>query len=204
MCKKYANILAALFFAGVMLNSCATTQLTNKWVDASFQGKPVSDVLVIAVTVEESTRRSFEGKFVQQLENAGVNAVSCESAIPVSAGEKIEKELVLQAVRKCGSDAVLITHLVGVEKKQIYHPPHYYGGFYGYYDRVHRNVYSPGYYTTHTLVKLETTLWDVKSEQPIWSGQSESWNPTSDKEMIDDVIALVIEDLKKNGILPAK
>jgi hypothetical protein len=204
MFRKYLRPLFVFFLAGAILNACAATDLANTWIDKNYQGRPVTDILVIAVTLEESVRRSFETKFVEQLTAAGVEAVSSANVISVPADQKIEKDVILQAVNKFGNDAVLITHLVAVEKKQVYHPPRFSRGYYGYYGYVHRAVYSPGYYVTHTLVRLETTLYDVKSEHPIWSGQSESWNPNSDKQIIGEVIPLVIKDLKENGILPAR
>jgi hypothetical protein len=63
---------------------------------------------------------------------------------------KSHKEIIKAAAEKHGMDAVLITHLVGVEKKQIYHPPtydpfpvghHQLGSYYyGVYEYTHTRV----------------------------------------------------------------
>jgi predicted RNase H-like HicB family nuclease len=44
----------------------------------------------------------------------------------------------------------------------------------------------------------------VKTEQLLWSGQSQSEDVQSINKLIDEVIALVIKDLQKNKLLPAK
>jgi len=51
---------------------------------------------------------------------------------------------------------------------------------------------------------LATNLYDVKTEKLIWSGKSETLNADSTKQMIDDVIEVVIKDLQKNNLLPQK
>jgi hypothetical protein len=76
--------MAWLFFSFVFLVvSCAGTELTHKHVHEAYKGKPVSNILVIAITGNEDSRRSFERKFVAQLKAAGIEAISSEEAIPM-------------------------------------------------------------------------------------------------------------------------
>jgi hypothetical protein len=191
----------------ILLGACASTKLTNTWVDENYRGRPVSDIMVIGVTDEETVRRSYEKRFVKRLEAIGVEAVSSADAIRIPANKKLGKEVILEAVNKYKNDAVLITHLVGVEKKEVYTPPTYSaypGGLYGYYGHVYGVVHTPGYYTQHTYVRLETTLYDVKTEKPLWSGQSQTWNPESDRQLMNEVINVVIQDMQRNKLLPPK
>jgi hypothetical protein len=80
----------------------------------------------------------------------------------------------------------------------------YYNGLYNYYPHVNTYVQQPGYYTTHDVVILETNLYEVKSEELVWSAQSRSFAPESAKEVIDDLVRLVIKDLKEKGLIKAK
>jgi hypothetical protein len=190
----------ALF--GFFMAACSTTKLTETKVYPDFHGHRVSDILVITVTDKEDVRKSFENTFVQQLKDAGVDAVSSIDVIPIPPDQKLEKREILKAVEKYKNDAVIITHLVGVKTREVYHPPERrYYGYYGYYGSVYDYAYEPGYYSEDTFVLLETNLFDVQTEKPIWSGQSETWNPESTHQVIDEVIKVVIDELKRYNLL---
>ena len=191
--------------ATIFLSGCASTKLTHIWVDDAFKGKVFSDVLVIAVSKEEGVRRSFEEKFVAELKQAGVEAVSSADVIDIPANKELKKEEILEAVRKFENDSVVITHLIGVKKKKVYYPPtRTYSTYYGYYHDTYSYVSRRGYYKTHTFVRLEPNLYDVKTEKLVWSGKSETWEPGSDQQIIDDVVKVVIENLREQGLLPGK
>ena len=160
----YVSFFALLFF------SCSGTgtELTQKQVEDAYKGKPVSDILVIAITGNEHNRRSFEKKFVAQLKSVGVDAISSEEAIPMPADLELKKEAILAAVNQYENDAVIITQLVGKETKDVYQR----GGvtrrgYFGY-------TRNPGYSSTSTTVRLETNLYDAKTGKRIWSGQSKT------------------------------
>jgi hypothetical protein len=192
-------------FAGVFLVACAGTRLTTTRVDEAHQGKPVSNILVIMVSHKDEIRRSFENRFVAQLKATGIQAVSSANAIPIPADQELEKDVILTTVNKLGNDAVIITYLLAVEDKEIYTPP---GGgragYYSHYDYVYRFSHDPGYFNTRTTVRVKTNLYDVKTEKLIWSGQAETVNPESKRQVIDEVIQTVIKDLQKNKLLPTQ
>ena len=117
---------------------------------------------------------------------------------------KLKKEEILDAVRKYNSDAVIITHLVGKETNYTSTPQHSihssndYYFFYGWaYD-------TRGYSRSSETVYLETNLYDVKTEKLIWSGRSKTFKPDSYNQMFNDLVSKVIEDLKKNNLIPQK
>lgn len=208
--RNFFRYVAIAIPVCLLVISCATTtKLTHIWTDEAYRGSPVSDVLVVGVSDKGAVRRSFEDKFVKQLKETGIEAVS--SAAAISSDKKLDKEAIVSSIEKLGVDAVLVTHLLGVDKEEKYHPPtryiapaNYHRGYYLYYGNVYNNVHTPGYYTTHTKVRLETNLYEAKTEELIWSGQSETWDPKSKTEVIDSVISVVIKNLQKNKLLPQK
>jgi len=191
----------------VLIAACAGTKLTHKWVDEAHRGKPVSNILVIALTYKdnEEVRRSFEDSFVGHLRAAGVEAQSSMDAISIPANMKLEKEEILKVINRFHNDAVIITHLVDKEQKQAHTGSGVgYGGYYRYYHWAYNNSRSPGYSQKLKYVRLETNLYDVEKEKLIWSSKSETLNPDSINQMIDDIINLVIKDLQKNELIPQK
>jgi hypothetical protein len=198
-------IVAAL--VGMLLNGCASTKLTQTWVDKSSKGKTVSNVLVIGIANEESNRRLFESTFVKKLEAVGVEAVSSADAIPLPADLKLEKEKILQAINKFNNDAVLITHVAGIDSSTTYQRA-VVGrgvGYYGYYRRyAYHHVILPSRVDSHNRFCLETNLYDAKSEKLIWSGRSQSREPEFIGKLIGEVIEVVVKDMQKNKLLPKR
>ena len=194
-----------LFSFAFLIISCGGTEITQTQVDEAYKGKPVSDILVIAITGNEHNRRSFEKKFVAQLKSVGVDAISSEKAIPMPPDLELKKETILAAVSQYESDAVIITHLIGKEEKDVYtRGGSAHGGYYGFYRSRYSYAHDPGYSSTSTTVRLETNLYDVKTEKLIWSGKSETWSKGSKDQIINDVIKAVIGDLQKNKLIAPK
>jgi len=195
-----------LFSFVFLFISCAGTELTQRQVNEAFRGKPVSNILVIAITGNEDSRRSFEQKFVAQLKSVGVEAISSEDAIPMPANLVMKKETILNAVNQFKNDAVIITHLIHKEEKEVYTRGggQAYVGFYGFYHSRSSYARDPGYSSTSKTVLLETNLYDVKTEKLIWSGQSKTLSKDSKYQMINDVIEVVINDLQKNNLISPK
>ena len=194
-----------LFFFVFLIVSCAGTELTHKQTNEAYKGKPVSNILVIAITGNEHNRRSFEREFVAQLKSAGVEAISSEDAIPMPPNLELKKETILNAVNQLENDAVIITHLIDKEEKDVNtRGGQAVKGYYGYYHRRYSYARNPSYSSTSKTLRLETNLYDVKTEKLIWSGQSKTWSRDSKNQIINDVIKVVINDLQNSKLISPK
>lgn len=204
--KNSVISLIVVVFVGGLLNACASTKLSQTWVDKSFKGKTVSNVLVIGIADEESNRRLFENTFVKQFEAVGIAAVSSADVIPIPANKKLEKETILQAVNKFNNDAVLITHVAGIDSSISYQRAVVSRevDYYRHYRHTYNRVIVPSRVTSHKKICLKTNLYDVASEKLIWSGQSQSRKPDFVRQLIDEVIEVVVKDMQKNKLLPKR
>ena len=118
---------------------------------------------------------------------------------------KLKKEMILSAVNQFENDAVIITHLVGKEVKESYtRGGHARGGYYGFYHSRFSYARDPGYASTSKTIRLETNLYDVKTEKLIWSGQSKTFSKDSKDQMINDVIRVLVNDLQNNKLITPK
>ncbi len=199
----------AAIFSIVAITSCSSTKLTSVWMDQQKTGIAFNDILVIGIAEEEHNRRLFEEELAAQLNAAGVESEVSYKILPQ--GTNITRDTVAAAIEGKNIDAVIVTHLVSVDEETVYRqnmnyrPTYgYYNDLYSYYPHVHTYVHSPGYYTTHEVVRLETNLYEVKTEDLVWSAQSRSFAPESAKEVIDDLIKLVIKDLKEKELVKPK
>jgi hypothetical protein len=206
--KRLLKCAAFALFTSLLFFSCATTKITETWKDDRYQGAPFSDFFVIGVAKEKNTRRSFENKFVEKLQAAGVQAVASSSVM--ESDQKIEKETILAAIEKLDIDAVLVTRLVSLKEEEIrspstseyQRPDDYQGGYYSDYSIAYGHTNQPAQYTTSVRVGLETKLYDVRTERLIWAATSKSANPKSKIKLFDAVIDALVRDLKKNKLLP--
>jgi len=202
---KCFPVKTCCFILIFFIASCSGTKLTQKQVNEKFVGQPVSNILVIGIANKHDKRISFENKFVARLKAAGVEAVSSAEKIPIPSDLQLEKADIIDVVKKFHNDAVIVTHVKSIEDKfiQTQGTPTM-TGVYGYYGLVFGYVNSPGYTSTDTVVRLQTNLYDVKTEQLMWSGESKTWDVDSGYKMMDEVISAVIEDLQKNKMIPVK
>jgi len=210
MKKLSVKWLGLLFLFAALIISCSMsgTQLTDSILSEEYSGGPVSDILVIAVTGNEKSRQQFEKTFVAHLNAAGLEAISSIEVIPMPPDLKMEKEEILKTVEKFKNDSVIVTHLIAYDEKDVHtrdgvsRRPHY--GYYGYYNYLHNYHTDPGYSSTNRTVRLETNLYDVKTESLIWTGKSTTWDAESKTQVRNDVIRVVINDLKLNNLIAPK
>jgi len=193
-----------LFFA----TSCGSSKLVATWHDENFQGTHIlQDVLIIAVTKDETIRRLYEDAFVEKLSKEGVKSVASYTLLQPDI--KPTKEGVDAAVREADAKSVLITRYLGTDTREHYRPPQrtmiyadpYYRGIHGYYPMAYREMYTPGYTVKVTTISLEANVYETKSGTLVWSTRSESINPSMTKKYVDELVNLFTGDLKKAQLL---
>jgi hypothetical protein len=204
---------AVLCVSSIFLASCANTKISQSWVDPDHK-KAYNDLLIIGIAESESNRRAYESHFVEELASRGAEAEASYKLI--KSNEKIDRNTVVNAIKGLDIDGVIITHMVAVDEETIYRPGMGYsysgyggyggygGGMYGYYPHVNSYVHSPGYYTTHETYTLETNLYDVNSEELIWTARSRTFSPESVDEVIVDLTKLLINDLAEKNLIRKK
>jgi hypothetical protein len=182
----------------VALVSCSTTNLTNVWKDESFKG-PVNNVFVIGVFKERDNRRTYENEFVKKLSAQGVNAIA--SYKEFGSGKLPDKEAIVSRMQELNMEAVLITNIVGKERRRVYAETWYqnYGHHYGYWHGRTTEFIDDIYH-------VETKLYDVRSEGLIWSALSKTvviddGIYRSDVKEIKKFINVMVKKLSDDGML---
>jgi hypothetical protein len=205
-----------LVLSGVilLLSSCANTKISQSWVEPN-HNKSYNDILIIGIGESEQSRRAYESYFADALRSNKIEALASYTLI--KSNEKIDRNTVVKAIEGLEVDAVIVTHMVAVDEETVYRPSTgygyggggyyggaHYGGLYNYYPHVNSYVHNPGYYTTHETYTLETNLYDVKSEELIWSARSRTFSPESVDEVIVDLTKLLIKDLEEKKLITIK
>ena len=188
-------VLSCLVLA---LVGCAATTLKNSWRDPSYKGPPLKKVMVVGVSSQPVTRRTFEDEFVKQLQANGVQGIQSYNFITQNG--KAEESQVKQAVQKAGADGVLITRLVRVDVNVQVQPMGFYGG-YGGYAGAWGGYYDPPMVSQTDTVVLDTTLWGLNDSVLLWSGSTETFAPTNIRLEMENFAKLIIGVLKKQKLI---
>lgn len=183
-----------------LLVACANTKPIGEWKSESFSGK-LNNMLVIGVTSRSTRRRVWEDAFVTALGAQGIDAVASYTLLESSL--ELTRDIVERAIDGQGLDGVLVTRLVGIEEEQTFRLPAAYDddrGYFGYYDHAWRES-SGGYYARHSFFTLETNLYDVASGSLVWKMQSRSMDASQPRSLIDEIIRLKAQTLKRHGLI---
>jgi hypothetical protein len=168
--------------AVLVLAACASTSLVNQWKDPEYAGHAFRRILVLGVTKQASTRRTFEDEFVSQLKAAGVDAVQSYTVLPEDG--QVEEAKLVKAVETVGADGVITARLVKAEQKTQITPGYYQPvptvGFYGWYSSAWMGVYEPPMVYQYDVYTSETSLYDQSGGKVVWSGTAQTSAPGSD------------------------
>lgn len=198
--KRILISLAAL----IVLSSCGTpTSFVSTWRDPDVKPLAFQKVLAVAFLPDEGQRRSAEDRMVANIKRA--------EAIPsyriLSREEMKDKDAARAKVEQMGIDGAVTMRFLGKDEKLEYVPgtsyygPSYYQPFWGYYGYAQPMMYDPGYYTQTQIIRLETNIYDLKGEKLVWTGHSETSDPTSLNDLIDSVARATGDELVKEGLL---
>ena len=210
-------LLAGVAMIGLLaLAACGGgTKFTGTWTNPEYaKSQKVDDVMVVAISPNETSRRIYETELARQLERQGVRAWPSVQFHP--AVDQLPREKAEALIAEHGIEAVIVTRLLDVERTDVYVPPTtyvssyptyghpYYGNWYGYYSASYTVSHDPGYTYEKVTVVLETNLYDAASGDIIWSGQSNTLDPSGVNDVIEPTAALIVEELVANRLLHPK
>jgi hypothetical protein len=189
-----------LVFCAV-LAACATSQLKNSWRDPAYAGPPSTQVLVVGVAKSDAHRRIFEDTFASALSDAGTRGLASHPTVP--GGEALTRASLVAALGASKSDAVLVTRAVRATHYARVTPPapyvgSYAGGMHGWYGSAWT---AAPVIDTYEVLTLETTLWDAKSEKPVWSGTTDTVAGKNLGELTAGHAKALIARMKGDGVI---
>jgi hypothetical protein len=200
-----APLLAAL---ALVLAACASpVKIVQQWQEPGYAAPGFKRVLVIGVTRDAAVRRTFEDEFVAQLKARGIEAVPSYSVLPEDGQQP--RERIEQAVRDARADAIILTRVLSREKVTEVVPamaPPIYGGFYNYYGAYWGGPLYPGYAGPPAVyrydeIRVESQLFDVRRETPVWTATSEVFAPDNPKRDSAEYARVMIEALAARKLL---
>jgi hypothetical protein len=191
----------------VVLAACAgPTRIVEQWQDPGFTGGPFKRVFVIGVTHGATVRRVFEDAFCAELKARAVECVQSYTLVPedgIAPRDRYDG-----AVREARADSVFIARVLRVERRTEVVPgsPVPWRGAYGYYGAAWGGPLFMGYAAPPTVFQfdqafVESRLFGVKSDQPVWTATSEVFAPSNPQADSQDFARTMIQALVARKLL---
>jgi len=204
-----SKIINAVFLTATLF-SCKSTKISSSWKAENHVNKPYHNVMVWSILPETDSmlRRQIETHLVNDLVNKGYHAISSLEVYKEKAYKKLTPQQIVNEFKSSAVDAVLSVVLLNKEKEEKYYP----GGFfnqpvndYGNLDRYYSNVYerilTPGYYARTTNYYWESNLFEIKTDELVYSVQTKSFDPYTTDLLAHENGLLIIKDMVKKKII---
>jgi hypothetical protein len=186
----------------------AQSEMADLWRDPSYTSGPVRTVLVVALRKEPVRRRMWEDAFTSELGARGVTATSSYQLFPEASPDSQE---VLEAVRREGYDAVLMsvrlpnqtasTYVPGVVRRESVMGRDLYGTLHTYW----RDVQDPGHTETDEIRRFQTDFWATgASGRLVWSGTLRTLESVSNRSIEAAVSREIVPLLEKQALIPKR
>jgi hypothetical protein len=151
------GLLLGLAIMSLGLAACSGgTEFSGTWTNPEYaKQEQVDDVLVVAIAQNDTARRMFETELANALSKQGVTAWPSYEIHATM--EQLPKEKAEALIAENGIEAIIVTRLLDVDRKDVYVPPTtyvssypsygypYYGSWYGYYSHGYTVTHDPGY-----------------------------------------------------------
>jgi hypothetical protein len=220
----YRSFICLTAFVLLLMAACAPPiELSTSWSNKTATVKNSPNVMVMVLGKDLATRQSIESYIVSYLQKQGYNSIMSLDIFKPDI-KKYDSLTFVNLLRQYNIDLLLTNAVADIKETQRYVPgtteqvpvatypvesyPYYNGGYYNYYDyrtTYYQTVYetktTPGYTVTDTEVLIESNLYDVKSTELLWIGQSRSYTKDPSSELFDEFAKIVVNDIIKNNLL---
>jgi hypothetical protein len=196
-----------------VVTSCATTtNITGSWKKPGVTSTPFKSIFVNALTTDIPAKSAIENGLEGLFEPQYEVYKSIEAFPPNFESTNVKNpKVMLDKIRTTSPDVIMTVALVDKETEERYvrgtttYAPlsmySYYGLWSSYWGYRAPLYYEPGYYVTDKTYFLETNLYDIKTEDLIWSAQSETYNPTDISGFLKGYLKSIEKKMIEDGVI---
>jgi hypothetical protein len=202
---KTSRIAVVLALFAFSLGASASTKVLNSEKSPAATGPlQFKKVLALVVSQDVQARKTAEDELVKQMKaREGVIASTL-----LTSEELKDKEKAKAKIQASGCDGIVVMRLLDRRRENasawtISTNVIVYSSFWGFYDALYAGPisYSAGYTNTDLYIVLETRVYSLKDDALLWTGVTQTKNPDSLREMIEEVAKKVGGQLRKDGLL---
>lgn len=204
--------LVSLLLATLALAGCQTTALQSAWYDPTFTGGPMARITVVAAGLAPGNRRLAEDIFSQRLRTLRVHAAPGWAVVSDEARNAAEP--FTEALRASGAEGVLVIRVLGVDTRtqvntmmvttttSVRSGPMW-GPGWGSTSVWATTTVPVTQFSQYALVMVETSLYEVSTGRLVWSGITQTLNPSDFQRDVGGFADVIIGQLAARGLLGA-
>jgi len=206
--SPFVLLIITLFLAAC---SSPKESTTGVWVNKDkIQGKSFNKIFIVVMTADPEARSTVENDLAAVATSRGHPVVKSIDVITTSLKDpKLPtKDEVVAKVKETTCDAVFVATLLKKEESVGYTPgtsaysvaPYqtYYPGYYSYW---YPSVSTPSYYDHEKTYFMQSNLYDVASEEIMWSVKSKIFSPETLKKFSKQYTSTLIKQLEKEKLI---
>ena len=195
----------------LLLSACAQTSVVDSWkTDKPVANKP-EKVAVIAVLPDALMRKAVEIDIAKIMHNKGTPAVPGSNIPGMSGGIRgeIDVDVATEMLRSADVDGIVVLFYSGGGQSEGYVRSDYWAQYVGsgmgyswgrpYFTNVYTVRQGPGWADVQTIAYVESSYYDVETEEPIWRIVTK----TKDTEYSDtaaDVAGKIASEMRSAGL----
>jgi len=202
-----------LLIITLVLAACSSPKesTTGIWVNKDkIQGKSFNKIFIVVMTADPEARSTVENDLAAVATSRGHPVVKSIDVITTSLKDpKLPtKDEVVAKVKETTCDAVFVATLLKKEESVGYTPgtsaysvaPYqtYYPGYYSYW---YPSVSTPSYYDHEKTYFMQSNLYDVASEEIMWSVKSKIFSPETLKKFSKQYTSTLVKQLEKEKLI---
>jgi hypothetical protein len=191
-----ARTLAAATVLAAVLAGCGSTHSTAIWRDPNAKGTAFKKILVGAMGVDTNARRTVEDALVARLPKG--SAVASYSVLPEGQERDVER---LRALLAEGYDGVLVVRLLEVGQELQRDTTTTATNVYGYWGYSATAMYSNRTLDLAKVVRVESKLFDLAKQEPVWSMETETMDPQDRAQTVESFVDFLVKKLSSDGLL---
>jgi hypothetical protein len=198
----------AVVLTSFSLMAAESVRLVSKWRNPTGGSinRAGQKVATFVLTLEESMRFGPEESLASELRERGVNALAGYTLLP---GELVkDTETAKTFLTKENVTGVVLMRVLGEEERKkmhqlgvVWYSGSYYPGFWDYWQTSWTAVYVPSSVGSDKVFTIETALFSLVENKPIWVGTCELTNPENLRESIHEIVKIVSEELRDAGLI---
>ena len=185
---------AAALAAAVVLSACSGTKPVQLWKDPASQ-TAFKKIMVAVMSTDMATRRNAEEAMVKRLPPGAI----CSYQV-VPAGEERDVEKLKVILKEASFDGVLVLRLMGVDQEITTTVMPGTVNVYGYWGYSTTAMYAQPMIDVRKIAKVESKLFDVQAEKPVWAMVTETVDPNKRDVVIDEVTSIVVKKMDESGL----
>lgn len=198
-----ARALTLLFLALCPLlgSGCASTGVAESWVDPTLTELPrFHKVFVAYLGADPSAQRHAEDALAKRMEDREV----VKSYVLFPDMRELDPATMKSQLRAAGCDGAVVLRLARVEQELSFSPgtyPAHYRTFGGYWASAYPSSMDV---RTDEIVHVETNVYALADDKLIYAARSETFNPASTEQLVEEIAEALVDDLESKGLWPRK